>query len=196
MKSTCKLLFRLVLLLVWASLHNACLNSLFPLFLVIQHGSNGKVFCFPKRDVTKRDADEVDVSTTTNPSNQAQTEANGGASEDVQAGTPVPNPHNQTATAKPDVTDEASEDDVVTATPRPQNQTTPDAQSGNAEKDEAKRSYALDELTTTPSPLNKTMSSATDGVTEPLDGPSEDAEASTTTQNAKPDHFSPHCRDW
>ncbi|XP_041944378.1 uncharacterized protein LOC121706579 isoform X3 [Alosa sapidissima] len=118
--------------------------------LLIASFSN--VFCFPKRDVTKRDADEVDVSTTTNPSNQTQTEANGGASEDVQAGTPVPNPHNQTATAQPDVTDEASEDDVVTATPRPQNQTTPDAQSGNA---------------------------------EPLDGPSEDAEASTTTQNAE-----------
>ncbi|XP_041944377.1 uncharacterized protein LOC121706579 isoform X2 [Alosa sapidissima] len=142
--------------------------------LLIASFSN--VFCFPKRDVTKRDADEVDVSTTTNPSNQTQTEANGGASEDVQAGTPVPNPHNQTATAQPDVTDEASEDDVVTATPRPQNQTTPDAQSGNAEKDEAKRSYALDELTTTPSPLNKTMSSATDGVT---DGASEDAVLTT-----------------
>ncbi|XP_062408248.1 putative uncharacterized protein DDB_G0290521 isoform X2 [Sardina pilchardus] len=166
------------------------------------------VFCFPKREA----AHEVDVSTTPSPNNQTQTEAVGGASEDVEAGTPAPNPHNQTTTAQPDVADGPSEDDSVTATPSPQNQTTSAAQTDNAEtvgpseddvvtatqsphnqttsaaqtdNAETVRPSEDDVVTTTPSPQNQTEPSTTDGVTASPDEPSDDADVATTTQNAQ-----------
>ncbi|XP_062384281.1 uncharacterized protein LOC134071536 isoform X1 [Sardina pilchardus] len=126
------------------------------------------VICFPKREA----AHEVEVSTTPSPNNQTQTEAVGGASEDVEAGTPAPIPHNQTATAQPDVTDGPSEDDVVTASSRPQNQTTPAAQTENAETDgPSEDGWA--EMTVTTSPQNQTTAAAQTENAE-TDGPSED----------------------
>ncbi|KAG5277306.1 hypothetical protein AALO_G00116020 [Alosa alosa] len=110
---------------------NTLLSSAYcDLRVLVLVASFSNVIGLPKRDVMKRGVPEVDVLTTPNPNNQTQTEAEGGASEDVQAGTPAPYPHNQTAAAQPDVTDGASEDDVVTATPSPQNQTVSSATCG------------------------------------------------------------------
>ncbi|XP_062403622.1 mucin-13-like isoform X2 [Sardina pilchardus] len=136
------------------------------------------VFGLPKRDVTKG-AEKVDVSTTPNPTNQTQTEAPGGASEDVGAGTPAPDLHNQTTTAQPDLTDGASEDDMVTVTvtPSPQNQTTAAAQTGDAESPDELSEDAKGGAkggTTTQNAQNQTTSAPT--VT---DGPSEDAVLTT-----------------
>ncbi|KAG5269495.1 hypothetical protein AALO_G00202690 [Alosa alosa] len=64
------------------------------------------VFCLPKRHVTEGGAHEVDVSTTLNPNNQTQTDAQDGASEDDVT----------TSSATDGVTDGASEDAVVLTT--------------------------------------------------------------------------------
>ncbi|XP_041958186.1 uncharacterized protein LOC121716078 isoform X3 [Alosa sapidissima] len=123
--------------------------------------SFSNVFCLPKRDVVVVVVNiEVDGSTTPNPNNQTQTEAEGGASEDFQAGTPAPNANNRTATAQPDVTDGTSEDDVVTVTPSPQNQTS-FATDGPSEDAEV--------AVTTQNAQNQTTSThtvGTDGVSE------------------------------
>ncbi|XP_062384344.1 uncharacterized protein LOC134071575 isoform X2 [Sardina pilchardus] len=148
--------------------------------VLIASFSRPNVICFPKREA----AHEVDVSTTPSPNNQTQTEAVGGASEDVEAGTPAPIPHNQTATAQPDVTetDGPSEDHVVTATSSPQNQTTPAAQTENAETDGPSEDHVV---TATSSPQNQTTPAAQTENAESPDEPSDDAEVAATTQNAQ-----------
>ncbi|XP_062384335.1 uncharacterized protein LOC134071575 isoform X1 [Sardina pilchardus] len=176
--------------------------------VLIASFSRPNVICFPKREA----AHEVDVSTTPSPNNQTQTEAVGGASEDVEAGTPAPIPHNQTATAQPDVTDGPSEDHVVTATSSPQNQTTPAAQTENAETDGPSEDHVVTAtsspqnqttpaaqtenaetdgpsedhvVTATSSPQNQTTPAAQTENAESPDEPSDDAEVAATTQNAQ-----------